>query len=51
MLAKFAPTPIEFIGMQDMFGQSGAPSELIKKYGMDVKDIKIAAKRALRRKK
>ncbi len=50
-LAKHAPTPIEFIGMQDTFGESGAPAELIKKYGMDPKDIKLAVKRALRRKK
>ncbi len=51
VLAKYAPTPIEFIGMQDTFGESGKPSELIKKYGMDVKDIKAAAKRAIRRAK
>jgi transketolase len=43
--------PIEFIGMQNMFGESGAPAELIKKYGMDVKDIKAAAKRVIRRAK
>jgi transketolase len=51
VLAKHAPTPIEFIGMQDMFGESGTPSELIHKYGMEAKDIKMAAKRAIRRKK
>jgi transketolase len=51
VLAKYAPTPIEFIGMQNMFGESGAPAELIKKFGMDVKDIKAAAKRAIRRAK
>ncbi len=50
-LAKHAPTPIEFIGMQDTFGESGAPQELIEKYGMGVKDIKAAVKRVLRRKK
>ena len=50
-LAKYAPTPIEFIGMQDMFGESGAPAALIEKYGMTTKDIKVAAKRVMRRKK
>jgi transketolase len=50
-LAKYAPTPIEFIGMQDTFGESGQPDQLIKKYGMDVKDIKMAAKRVMRRAK
>lgn len=49
-LARHAPTPIEFIGMQDMFGESGAPEALIKKFGMEPKDILSAAKRAIRRK-
>ena len=48
---RYAPTPIEFIGMQDTFGESGSPAELIKKYGMTPKDIADAAKRAMRRKK
>ena len=51
VLAKYAPTSIEFIGMQDTFGESGAPDELIKKYGMGVKDIVAAARRAVKRKK
>jgi len=51
VLGRYAPTPIEFIGMQDTFGESGKPSELIKKFGMEAKDIKAAAKRVLRRKK
>ncbi len=51
VLAKYAPTPIEFIGMQNTFGESGAPEELIKKFGMTPKDIVAAAKRAIRRKK
>jgi len=50
VLAKHAPAPIEFIGMQDVFGESGAPAALIEKYGMGVKDIKAAVKRAIRRK-
>ncbi len=51
VLAKHAPTPIEFIGMQDVFGESGAPDELLKKYGMMPKDIVMAAKRVMRRKR
>jgi transketolase len=51
VLAKHAPTPIEFIGMQDTFGESGPPSKLIEKYGMDAKSIRAAAKKVLRRKK
>lgn len=49
-LAKHAPTPIEFIGMQDTYGESGPPEALIEKYGMDVAAIKAAVKKALRRK-
>ena len=51
VLAKKQPTPIEFIGMQDVFGESGPPKELIEKYGMGVKDIKAAVKRVIKRKK
>ena len=49
VLAKKQPTPIEFIGMQDVFGESGPPKELIEKYGMGVKDIKAAVKKVLKR--
>ncbi len=48
-LAKHAPTPTEFIGMQGVFGESGPPAELIERYGMGVKDIVAAAKRVIRR--
>jgi len=49
-LAKKLPTPMEFIGLQNTYGESGAPTELIEKYGMGVKDIKAAVKKVLRRK-
>jgi len=49
VLAKNNPVPIEFIGVQDKFGQSGKPEELIKHYGMDVASIKEAVKRVLGR--
>ncbi len=49
MLAKQHPVPIEFIGVQDQFGQSGEPNELIEHYGMDVKSIKGAVKTVLKR--
>jgi transketolase len=51
VLAKKLPTPIEFIGMQDVFGESGQPNELIKKFGMDEEAIVAAAKRAIKRNK
>jgi transketolase len=46
VLSKKLPTPIEFIGLQGVFGESGKPSELLEKYGMGVKDIVAAVKRA-----
>lgn len=51
LLAKKHPTPQEFIGMQGIFGESGAPAELIEKYGMGVKDIKRAVEKVIKRKK
>ncbi|MGH7584381.1 MAG: transketolase family protein, partial [Gemmatimonadales bacterium] len=38
-LAQHFPVPQEFIGVHDLFGQSGAPSELIEHYGMDAPHI------------
>jgi transketolase len=51
VLARNLPTPMEFVGMQDVFGESGKPAELIEKYGLGVKDIKAAVKKVIRRKK
>ena len=50
LLAKHMPTPIEFIGMQDRFGQSGEARELIEYYGMGASHIQDAIKRARGRK-
>ena len=50
VLAKHAPTPIEFVGMKDSFAESGPPGALIEKYGMGVKHIKAAVKRVIKRK-
>ena len=49
-LAQHFPAPQEFIGVHDRFGESGEPDELIEAFGMGVKDIKVAVKRALSRK-
>ena len=47
VLAAQAPTPIEFIGVQDRFGQSGDPAELIEFYGMGTDAIKAAVRMPL----
>lgn len=48
--AKHCPVPIEYVGTQDVFGESGTPAQLLKKYGLDVPDIIAAAEKALSRK-
>jgi transketolase len=49
--ARFIPTPIEYVGTKDTFGESGTPKELLKKYGLDAPDIIAAAEKVLNRKK
>ena len=48
-LAQHAPVPQEFVGLQNTFGESGNPWDLINKYGMGVKDIVRAVKKVIRR--
>jgi transketolase len=48
--AKHCPVPIEYVGTKDVFGESGTPAQLLKKYGLDVPDIIAAAEKALSRK-
>ena len=50
VLAKNYPVPIQFIGVQDKFGQSGTPDELIEHYGMGKEAIKEAVKKIMKRK-
>lgn len=49
-LAKTYPVPIEFVGINNKFGQSGTPAELIKHYELDVDSIKKAVAKVLKRK-
>lgn len=48
--AQNFPVPIEFIGLQNTFAESGSPAELIEKYGLGVNSIKEAVKRVIKRK-
>ncbi len=50
-LSKNYPVPIEMVGMQDCFGESGSSDELIEKYGMGVKDVIAAVQKVIKRKK
>jgi transketolase len=49
-LSENYPTPIEFVGVKDVFGQSGTPEELEKYYGLNVSDIIEKAQKVLKRK-
>lgn len=49
-LSKNLPTPQEFIGVKDLFGQSGKQDELIKHYEMDEEAIAKACKKVIDRK-
>jgi len=50
MLARKMPLPLEMVAIKDVFGESGTPEELMKKYGLDTIDIVKAAKQVLKRK-
>ncbi len=51
VLAKNSPVPQEFVGMPDHFGESGEPTELIAKWGMDKNAIINAVKKVIKRKR
>jgi len=44
------PVPIEYVGTNDTFGESGKPEELLKKYHLDTPDIVAAAEKVIARK-
>lgn len=50
-LAKTVPTPMEFVGLQNTFAESGTMKELMKKYGVDKDAVKSSVKKVLSRKK
>lgn len=44
------PAPLEMVAVNDTFGESGTPDELMKKYGLDSVDIVNAALKVISRK-
>ena len=48
--ARNHPVPIEFIGTNDTFGESGKPADLLVKYGLDTPNIVAAAEKVMARK-
>lgn len=49
-LARNNPAPMEYVGVDDSFGESGTPDQLLKKYGLNAANIVKAVKKALERK-
>lgn len=50
LLAKEYPAPMEFVGVDDCFGESGSSKELFKKYNLTAADIVKAAVKVVKRK-
>jgi len=50
VLSKNEPVPIEMIGVQNRFGESGEPEELMEEFGLVAKNIKKAVIRVIKRK-
>ncbi len=50
VLSRHLPTPQEYVGVNDTFGESGTPDELMVKYGLDTPNIIEAVKNVLKRK-
>lgn len=51
LLAQHRPVPMEFVAVNDSFGESGTPDQLLKKYGLDTPDVVKAVRKVLSRKK
>lgn len=50
MLALECPTPLEMVGVEDVFGESGTAAALVEKYGLTKEHITEKAKKAIARK-
>jgi transketolase len=49
-VAEMHPCPMEFVGIQDTYAESGPPEQLLEKYGLVARDVIAAAYRVVRRK-
>ena len=50
VLAQKLPTPQEYVAVNDSFGESGTPAQLMEKYGLNANSIVAAARTAISRK-
>lgn len=50
LLSQELPTPLEYVAVNDSFGESGTPDQLLAKYGLDTPNVIAAAKKVFKRK-
>jgi transketolase len=50
VLSRFNPSPVEMVAVNDSFGESGTPTQLLKKYGLGPENIVAAVEKVLKRK-
>jgi transketolase len=51
VVSETHPVPMEFVGIQNTYAESGAPDELLDKYGLRAREVAAAARRAVQRKR
>ncbi len=51
VVAETQPCPMEFVGVQDTYAESGQPGELMDKYGLVARDVAAAVRKVIARKK
>lgn len=49
LLCRHNPTPVEMVAVDDRFGESGKPDELLKEYGLDAEHVAEACRKAVAR--
>lgn len=50
VISQHHPVPQEFVGINDSFGESGTPEQLMKKYGLEAENIVLAVEKVMSRK-
>lgn len=50
VLSRHFPAPLEMVAVNDSFGESGTPAQLLKKYGLSPENIVSAVQKVLKRK-
>ena len=50
LLSQELPTPLEYVAVNDTFGESGTPDQLLAKFGLDTLNVITAVKKVLKRK-